>query len=35
MISHLELAISDTTVTKLKALADNLEVKVKDLFNFE
>ncbi len=35
MVSHIELALCDTTVTKLKVLADNLEVKVKDLFDFE
>lgn len=35
MISHIELAITDTTVTKLKIIADNLGVTVKDLFDFE
>lgn len=35
MVSHIELALCDTTVTKLKVIADNLEVKIKDLFDFE
>lgn len=35
MISLLELARTDVTVTKLKIIADNLGVKVKDLFDFE
>ena len=35
MISLIELALSDTTITKLKIIADNLGVKVKDLFDFE
>lgn len=35
MISHIELAISDATITKLKVIADNLNLKVKDLFDFE
>ena len=35
MVSHIELAISDTTITKLKVIADNLNLKVKDLFDFE
>ena len=35
MVSHIELALCNATVTKLKVLADNLEVKVKDLFDFE
>ena len=35
MVSHIELALCDTTVTKLKIIADNLDVKVKDLFEFE
>lgn len=35
MISLLETAMTDVTVTKLKIIADNLGVKVKDLFEFE
>ena len=35
MISLLETAATDITVTKLKIIADNLGVKVKDLFEFE
>ena len=35
MISLLETAATDVTITKLKVIADNLGVKVKDLFNFE
>jgi len=35
MISLLELAKTDVTVTKLKIIADNLDVKVKDLFDFD
>ena len=35
MVSLLELAKTDITVSKLKTLADNLGVKVKDLFDFE
>lgn len=35
MISLLELSRTDVTVTKLKIIADNLGVKVKDLFDFE
>lgn len=35
MISLLELARTDVTVTKLKIIADNLGLKVKDLFDFE
>lgn len=35
MVSLLELAKTDITVSKLKILADNLGVKVKDLFDFE
>ncbi len=35
MVSLLELARTDVTVTKLKIIADNLGVKVKDLFDFE
>lgn len=35
MISLLELSRTYVTVTKLKIIADNLGVKVKDLFDFE
>ena len=35
MVSLLEIAQTDITVSKLKILADNLGVKVKDLFSFE
>ena len=35
MISLLEIARTDITVTKLKIIADNLGLKVKDLFDFE
>ncbi|MCD7780947.1 MAG: helix-turn-helix transcriptional regulator [Candidatus Gastranaerophilales bacterium] len=35
MISLIELAKTDITVTKLKIIADNLNVKVKNLFDFE
>ena len=35
MISLVELAMTDITVTKLKIIADNLNIKVKDLFDFE
>ena len=35
MISLLELAKTDVTVTKLKIIADNLGIKVKDLFDFK
>lgn len=35
MISLLELARTDVTITKLKIIADNLGVKIKDLFDFE
>ena len=35
MISLLEIAATDVTITKLKVIADNLGVKVKDLFDFE
>lgn len=34
MISLVELARTDITVTKLKIIADNLNVEVKDLFDF-
>ena len=35
MISLIELARTDVTITKLKVIADNLGLKVKDLFDFE
>ena len=35
MISLLEIAATDVTITKLKIIADDLGVKVKDLFDFE
>lgn len=35
MISLIELVKTDITVTKLKVIADNLNVRVKDLFDFE
>lgn len=35
MVSLLELAKTDITVSKLKIIADNMNVKVKDLFDFE
>lgn len=35
MISLLEIAGTDVTVTKLKIIADNLGVKVRNLFDFE
>ena len=35
MISLIEIAKTDVTVSKLKIIADNLELKVKDLFDFE
>ncbi len=35
MVSLVETSKSDITVTKLKIIADNLGVKVKDLFDFE
>ena len=35
MVSLIELARTDITASKLKAIADNLGVKVKDLFDFE
>lgn len=35
MISLIELAKTDITATKLKIIADNLGIKVKDLFDFE
>lgn len=35
MISFIEIAKTDITVSKLKIIADNLGVKIKDLFDFE
>lgn len=35
MISLVEIARTDVTASKLKIIADNLNVKVKDLFDFE
>lgn len=35
MVSLLELAKTDVTVSKLKILADNMDVRVKDIFDFE
>ena len=35
MISLTEKALTDITVTKLKIIADNLNVEVKDLFEFD
>ncbi len=35
MVSLLELSKTDITVSKLKILADNIGVKVKDFFDFE
>ena len=35
MISLIELAKTDVTVTKLKIIADNLGIEVKDLFDFK
>lgn len=35
MVSLLELAKTDVTVSKLKIIADNLGVEVKDLFDFK
>jgi transcriptional regulator with XRE-family HTH domain len=35
MISLIELARTDVTITKLKIIADNMGIKVKDLFDFE
>ena len=35
MISLLELAKTDVTVSKLKIIADNLGVEVKNLFDFK
>lgn len=35
MISLIEIAKTDITISKLKIIADNLGLKVKDLFDFE
>ena len=35
MVSLIEIAKSDITATKLKIIADNLGIRVKDLFDFE
>lgn len=35
MISLLETARTDITVSKLKYIADNLNISMKDLFDFE
>lgn len=35
MISLIELARTDVTITKLKIIADNLGISIKDLFDFE
>ena len=35
MVSLIEIAKSDITASKLKILADNMGIKVKDLFDFE
>ena len=35
MVSLIELAKTDVTVSKLKIIADNTGIKVKDLFDFE
>ena len=35
MISLLETARTDITVSKLKCIADNLDVDMKDLFDFD
>ena len=35
MISLVEIAQSDITVSKLKIIADNIGIKVRDLFDFE
>ena len=35
MISLVEIAKTDITISKLKIIADNLNLKVKDLFDFE
>ena len=35
MISLVEIAKTDVTVSKLKIIADNMDLKVRDLFDFE
>lgn len=35
MISLIEIGATDITASKLKIIADNMKVKVKDLFDFE
>ena len=35
MVSLIELARTDITVSKLKIIADNLGVEIKDLFDFK
>ena len=35
MVSLVEIAKTDITATKLKIIANNLNLKVKDLFDFE
>ncbi len=35
MVGMTETAQTDITVPKLKIIADNLNIKVKDLFDFE
>ncbi len=35
MVSLVEIAQSDITASKLKIIADNLGIQVKDLFDFE
>ena len=35
MISLIEIAKTDVTASKLKIIADNLGLRVKDLFDFE
>ncbi len=35
MISLVEIAKTDITTSKLKIIADNMNLKVKDLFDFE
>ena len=35
MVGMIETAQTDITISKLKIIADNLNIKVKDLFDFE
>lgn len=35
MVSLVELGLTDISLTKIKAIADNMNIEVKDLFNFE